>query len=119
MLSVVMVLSTCGSNKSYNSKTSTYTCKDLVVTGPVIRRGHMFAKIRRCPLCMRTNAEPSPLDWPRELEHSGQESDEVLECELLQWNHGTSLNPIGRTRKICSTVFVLGGFAHRLERLDK
>ena len=112
-----MTLARCGSRTSSESSASTNTCTDLVERGPAFRGRIVFTKIRRCPLCMLTNADVSPLSGMESI--PGQEPDETQEGELLQWSQGTSFNPIGRMCKICSTVFYLGGFMHRHKRLKE
>ena len=73
---------------------------DIVERGPIMVNGVLFQKIRRCPLCLKTNADPNPIK-------SGPRAESAFNV----WAAGSESMPSGRLDRICSNVFTEGGFA--------
>jgi hypothetical protein len=87
-----------GSRRSKKSVASTVS--EIVEKGPLMKDGVCFQKIRRCPLCSLTNADDNVIKTGPRSCHPH-----------LPWAQGTTPNPVGRLDKICSEVFITGGFA--------
>ena len=69
---------------------------------PMMINGFMFARIKRCCLCLRTNADPNPLS---------QGPFGLPQHELNTWAKGTQEKPEGKLDKLCQVAFLHGGFS--------
>ena len=80
-----------------------------VVGGPTEIHGRVFLCIKRCPLCILTNADDTPIPrGPWGPEYS----------TTLPWARGTAEKPEGRYDKICVGAWDLGGFGIEYKKPD-
>ncbi len=78
-------------SSSESKRTSNH---DVVAKGPVLVDGVVFNRIRRCPLCLLTNADPNPIK-------KGPRSD----CVYNMWAGGTSASPQVHAMKYTQECF--------------